>query len=227
MAMPDALPRRGGYDRAVSGDGQSMDSIERTLKRAIGALRDADVPFLLAGSLASWARGGPPTRHDLDLIVKPEDAERALDALVDCGMRPERPVEEWLLKAWDGDVLVDLIFDPRGVRVDDELLERSEELHVLSTSIPVLALEDLLASKLHALDEHRLDFTPVLQIARALREQIDWPALRDRTRGSAYADAFFALVEGLGVAEPAGSTGAEVRLLTPDPQEAQRSGRSG
>ena len=87
----------------------------------------------------------------------------------------------------------------------------------------MLALEDLLASKLHALDEHRLDFTPLLQIARALREQIDWGALRERTRGSAYADAFFALVEGLGIAEPVGSGGAEVRLLTPT----QESGRSG
>ena len=210
-------------------DGQPFERIEHALKRAIGALRDADVPFVLAGSLASWARGGPPTRHDLDLIVKPQDAERALQALVDSGMKPERPVEEWLLKAWDGDVLVDLIFDPRGVVVDDDLIARSEELHVLSTSIPVLPLEDLLASKLHALDEHRLDFTPHLQIARALREQIDWAALRDRTRGSAYADAFFALVEGLGIAELGRSSGAEVRLLTPNPEELspQRSGRSG
>ena len=210
----------------MTGDGQPFDRIEEALKRAIGALREAGVPFVLAGSLASWARGGPPTRHDLDLIVKPEDAERGLEALVRHGMKPERPVEEWLLKAWDGDVLVDLIFDPRGLVVDDELIARSEELHVLSTSIPVLPLEDLLASKLHALDEHRLDFTPVLQIARALREQIDWAALRDRTRGLPYADAFFALIEGLGIAEPASSSGAEVRLLTPT--EAQpRSGRSG
>ena len=211
----------------MTDDGQPFELIEQTLKRAIGALRDAGVPFVLAGSLASWARGGPPTRHDLDLIVKPADAERALQALVDSGMKAERPVEEWRLKAWDGEVLVDLIFDPRGLRVDDELIARSDELHVLSTSIRVLALEDLLASKLHALDEHRLDYTPLLQIARALREQIDWSSLRDRTRGLAYADAFFALVEGLGIAEVEGGTGAEVRLLTPTPENAQRSGRSG
>jgi hypothetical protein len=211
----------------MSDDGQPFERIEETLKRAIGALRDAGVPFVLAGSLASWARGGPTTRHDLDLIVKPADAERGLEALVQAGMRPERPVEEWLLKAWDGEVLVDLIFDPRGLEVTDELIARSEELHVLSTSIPVLALEDLLASKLHALDEHRLDFTPVLQIARALREQIDWAGLRERTRGLPSADAFFALVEGLGIAQPQGAGGAEVRLLTPTPGDAQRSGRSG
>jgi predicted nucleotidyltransferase len=203
----------------VNDNGQPFEQIEATLKRTVGALRDGGVPFLLAGSLASWARGGPATRHDLDVIVKPEHAERALEALVLSGMRAERPVEEWLLKAWDGDVLVDLIFCPRGLEVTDELLERSEELHVLGTTMPVLALEDLLASKLLALDEHRLDLSPALQIARALREQIDWQALRDRTRGSAFADAFFALVEGLGVAEPArGGGGAEVRLLTPHSQ---------
>ena len=199
-------------------DGQPFERIERTLKQTVGALRDAGVPFLLAGSLASWARGGPPTHHDLDLIVKPADADRALDALVQHGMRAERPVEEWLLKTWDEDVLVDLIFAPRGVEVTDALFERSEELHVLGTTIQVLALEDLLASKLLALDEHRLDLAPVLQIARALREQIDWATLRDRTRGSAFADAFFALVEGLDIAPPGDGGGAEVRLLTPRAQ---------
>jgi hypothetical protein len=209
---------RSGYQSGVNDDGQPFDRIEVTLKRTVGALREAAVPFVLAGSLASWARGGPPTRHDLDLIVKPDDAERALDALVAHGMRAERPVEEWLVKAWDGGVLVDLIFHPRGLEVTDELLERSEELHILGTSIPVLALEDLLASKLFALDEHRLDLSPVLQIARALREQIDWPGLRERTRGNAFADAFFALVEGLGIAEREHGRGAEVRLLTPHAQ---------
>jgi hypothetical protein len=210
--------RCSGYQCGVNDEGQPFEQIEATLKRTVGALREAGVPFLLAGSLASWARGGPPSRHDLDVIVKPADAERALEALGQRGMRAERPVEEWLLKAWDGDVLVDLIFCPRGLEVTDELLERSEELHVLGTTMPVLALEDLLASKLMALDEHRLDLAPVLQIARALREQIDWQALRHRTRGSAFADAFFALVEGLGITEPARGGGAEVRLLTPHAQ---------
>ena len=29
-------------------------------------------------------------------------------------MRPEDPPEEWLVKAWDGDTLVDLIHHPEG-----------------------------------------------------------------------------------------------------------------
>ncbi len=187
------------------------------MKKAIAALREADIPFLLAGSLAVWARGGPETRHDLDFVIKPEDADRALGVLADAGMRPEKPPEEWLHKAWDGDVLIDLIFAPRGLEVTDEVIERGELLHVIGITIPVMAIEDVLATKLMALHEHELDYTSVLRIARAVREQIDWPSLRKRTRGSPYALAFFVMCEELGIvpADSPGLRGAEVRVLRP------------
>src|SRR5438445_320137 len=81
-----------------------------------------------ASSLASWARGGPETRHDLDLMIRPEDVDRAVEALAAVGLRPEDPPEEWLVKAWDGDVLVDLIFAPKGMEMTDEVIGRGEVL---------------------------------------------------------------------------------------------------
>ncbi len=194
----------------------SFEDIEATLKTAVAALRDAGVPFLLGGSLASWARGGPETKHDLDLLVKPEDSERALETLAQAGFRTERPPEEWLFKAWNGDVLVDLIFGPTGLSVDDELLDRGDTFEVLGVSMPVLSLEDLIATKLLVLDEHSLDYRPALQIARSLREQIDWDAVRTRTGNSPYARAFLTLVEDLGVAPPSGPAaerGTQVRVI--------------
>jgi hypothetical protein len=185
--------------------------IETALKRAVSALRDAGVPFLLGGSLASWARGGPETRHDLDLMVRPEDADRALEALARAGMRTDRPPEDWLYKAWDGAVLIDVIFAPRGLEMRDEVLARGERLHVLGIDVPVMALEDVLTTRLLALDEHDLDYTVPLRIARALREQIDWAELRARTRFSPYARAFFALLEELGIAGAADAPRASVR----------------
>jgi hypothetical protein len=190
-------------------------TIEESLKRTVAALREAGVAFLLGGSLAAWARGGPQTRHDLDIVVKPEDAERALEALEAAGMRTERPPEEWLYKAWDGDVLIDVIFEPRGLEVTDELLERGEVLHVLGISIPVMSIDDVMATKLRALDEHGLDYTGLLEIARALREQIDWPALRRRTGGHPYAAPFFTLVEELDIVPAHHGRGADVRVLSP------------
>ena len=191
-------------------------TIEASLKKAVAALREAEVPFLLGGGLAVWARGGPETRHDLDLVVKPEDADRALAVLAGAGMRPEKPPEEWLHKAWDGDVPIDVIYSPRGLQVDDELLGRGEFLHVLGITIPVMAIEDVMATKLLALHEQELDLTSVLRIARSVREQIDWRLLRERTRNSAFAAGFFTICEELGVVPEAHVTpAADVRLLTP------------
>ena len=131
--------------------------------------------------------------------MKPEDAERALAALAEAGFRPERPVEEWLLKAYDGDLLVDLIFDPASGPVDDELLGRADELEVAAMRMPVASLEDVMVTKLLALTEQEPDFGGCLEIARSLREQIDWDDVRRLTQGSPFARAFFTLVEELGI----------------------------
>jgi hypothetical protein len=185
-----------------------FDDIEATLKKSVAAFREAGVPALLAGSLAVWARGGPETRHDLDFVVKPEDAERALQALEDAGMKIERPPEAWLLKAWDGEVLVDVIYEPRGLVVDDDLIARGEEREVMAIGIRLMALEDVLVSKLMALDEHSADYSQLILMSRTLRERIDWADLRARTRASPFAKAFFTLAEELEIAPGADSSAA-------------------
>ena len=179
-----------------------FEVILQTMKKAAGALRDSDVRFALGGGLAVWARGGAKTEHDVDFFVKPEDVERAQQALVDVGFRPERPPEGWLLKAWDSDVLVDLIYEPRGGPIDDGWFERSEEMDVFAVTMPVASLDDVLVTKLLALSEQNLEFSSVLEIARAVREQLDWDEIRRRSEGSPYAKAFLVLVEELGVAPP-------------------------
>lgn len=183
----------------MTSDEQPFSDIEATLKKAAAALREANVPFLLGGSLASWARGGPETRHDLDLMIKREDVARAVEALKEAGMRAEDPPEEWLVKAWDGDVLVDLIFNPKGHPVDDEMIARGEEMAVLSMEMRVMALEDVIITKLMAITEHHLRYEGLLQTARALREQVDWDHVRSATASSPFARAFFVLLEGLGI----------------------------
>ncbi len=170
-----------------------------TMKKAAGALRDAGIPYALAGGLAAWARGGPETEHDIDFLVKPEDAERAQQALVGIGMRPENPPEGWLLKAYDDEILVDLIFDPNGGPVTDEWFRRAEEREVMAMRMTVASLEDIAVSKLLSISEEELDYSDMLELARALREQIDWEQVRARTQESPFAKAFFTLVEELEV----------------------------
>jgi hypothetical protein len=182
---------------------QHTDEFQRlieTLKLCVAALREHGVPFMLGGSLAAWARGGPEPQKDVDLMIKRSDADRALQVLGDAGMRTERPPEEWLYKAWNEDVLVDIIFGPSGLEVTDEVLARADTIPVMSVATPVMAVEDMLITMLFSMDEHCLDYGPVVGIVRSLREQIDWPSLRARCAGSAYAKAFLTLVEELGIA---------------------------
>jgi hypothetical protein len=63
----------------------------------------------------------------------------------------------------------------------------------------VMSLEDVMTTKLLAMREHELDYDNALEIARALREQVDWDEVRERTRESPYARAFFYLAEELDV----------------------------
>jgi hypothetical protein len=179
---------------------EAFEALVDALKVAVATLRERSVSFMLGGSLAAWARGGPEPQNDLDLMLKPQDAEAALNALADAGMRTERPPEEWLYKAWHRNVLIDLIFEPSGLEVTDEVLERAEMIPVMAVTTPVMALEDVLVTMICALDEHCLDYGALIAIARALREQIDWPSLRARTAISPYAAGFFALAESLGIA---------------------------
>lgn len=182
----------------MSTDGErQFEALLATMKRAGGALKEADIPFVLGGGLACWARGAPRTEHDVDFLVRPSDAERAQQALAAAGMRTETPPEGWLLKAYDGEVLVDLIFEPQGGPIDDGIFERADELEVHAMRMQVAAVEDVLVQKLLALKEQEPDFSSVLELARALREQVDWDDVRRRTEASPFAKAYFTLLDEL------------------------------
>ena len=180
-----------------------------TLKKAVGVLYKADIPFALAGSMACWALGGPPSRHDVDLALMRSDVERALDALEAAGFRPEHPPEGWLVKAWDDDVLVDLIWAPMGLKITEPVLRAAGIVHFDGMEVPALAPTDVLTSKLLALNESHLDFEGLLAMVRGVREQVDWDELRRRTEAKPLARSFLYMANELGLiagAAPAGLT---------------------
>ncbi|QFZ18066.1 nucleotidyltransferase family protein [Saccharothrix syringae] len=179
-----------------------QNELLRTLTKVAKALRTEGIPFALAGGCAVYARGGPATEHDVDILVREEDAKPAVKALVAAGMRAATPPEDWLLKVYDGESLVDLLFRPNEIPVTEETLAKAEELAVGSVTLPVMPATDVMISKLLVLDGHRCDFSELLPFARALREQIDWPRVREATAHSPYAEAFLVLVERLDLLHP-------------------------
>jgi hypothetical protein len=83
--------------------------------------------------------------------------------------------------------------------VATDLIERAEMLPVLSVHMPVLKATDIIVTKLMALDEHYCDFSRMLPVARALREQVDWAEVARAVADNDFAVVFLELLDRLDV----------------------------
>ncbi|MCC2320673.1 nucleotidyltransferase family protein [Cellulomonas xiejunii] len=193
-AAPPPLPQPTGAetpdDRAALQDG---------LRRTAVALLEAQIPFALVGGYAAWARGAPEPSHDADFAVAEDDVDEARAALAAAGLDVQQPAENWLFKAYHHGQLVDVIFRMVGEPVTREQLAQADELEVLAVRMPVLPATDIISAKMRVLGEHYCDFTWLLPMARALREQIDWDRVREEIEGQPYARAFMFLADELGL----------------------------
>ena len=175
------------------------DEIRDLLKRTAVALKQGDVPFALCGGYAAWVRGAPEPDHDADFLVAEAEAERATKVLADAGLEVQDPPEDWLTKVVSGGSFVDVLWRTCGHPVESDLIERAEVLPVLSVQMPVLTSTDIVVTKLMALDEHYCDFSRMLPVARALREQVDWETVQGEVAGNPFAAVFLELLDRLEV----------------------------
>jgi hypothetical protein len=175
MRLPGAAEHRGFDDSDPA-------AFRSAFADAIGALEDAGIPYLLVGGLASCLLGRPRCSADIDLLVRPRDGGRVLEALRDAGFATEETNPHWLFKATRQGVLVDVLLKgPRDLHLDDEMLARSRVLELLGREVRVIPPEDLLMMKILVHDEetprHWHDALGLLA-----RGQIDWEYLLRRSR---------------------------------------------
>ncbi|HET6817062.1 MAG TPA: hypothetical protein VFH66_07550, partial [Mycobacteriales bacterium] len=114
------------------------ERMRAALKRVAVLLKQGEVPFALAGGYAAYARGGPESDHDVDFYLREEDVGAAEKVLTGAGLRVEQPPEDWLVKVYVDDAMVDLIFRPTAMPVTTEMIDRSEAMEVESVEMPVL-----------------------------------------------------------------------------------------
>jgi predicted nucleotidyltransferase len=159
------------------------EDFHQTLDEAIAAMRDADVPFLIIGGIASAVMGRDRGTRDVDLFVRPEDARRALEALESAGFETKVAFPHWLYKGFKRDVLVDVIFrSSKDVLLDDEMLRRAQQREFRGHVLPIAPPEDLLIMKAVAADEDtpRYWYDALGIIAHA--DGLDWEYLVRRGR---------------------------------------------
>ncbi|MFI0354149.1 hypothetical protein [Actinomadura sp. 9N407] len=197
----EAARTSGSGSGSGSGTGQAEEGLLSSLKRTAAALEQAGIEFALAGGFAAYVHGAAVSTHDVDFVLRERDVEPALEALGLAGMRRHEAPENWLAKVYDGEQLIDLIYEPSGRPVDGALLGRAEKLSVAAVLMPVLTATDLVIMRTLAFSETSCDFGGFLHVCRALREQVDWPHVAKETEHSPYAYAFLVLLDRLGVIE--------------------------
>ncbi|MFN2526453.1 MAG: nucleotidyltransferase [Actinomycetota bacterium] len=157
----------------------------RVVKEAIAAIENKEISYVMHGGLAASIWGRPRWTHDLDLLVQPHEAIRALEALEAEGFSTHQTDPNWLYKALKGGVLVDILFKVVGdIYLDDEMLAHARRSKLKDVELTVIAPEDLLIIKVTAFDEqtsrHWFDAIGILA-----QTELDWDYLLQRARRSA------------------------------------------
>lgn len=147
--------------------------LARTVRKALGAMERARVPYCVVGATALAVRGLPRMTRDLDLLVMVDDAKRAISALERAKLSPETPVGPL------GDPEPMIVFVDRATAVEVDLLvaagdpeatvcDEAPRARVLGTEAPVATLEHLLLLYLYSNQpKHLGDFAAIVQSEQA------------------------------------------------------------
>lgn len=141
----------------VAGSLAVSSGAAKFLARVVGALDEAAVPYMLAGSFASSHHGAPRATQDIDIVVDPtsESLDRFLAALkgddvyFDTDVAREEFKRRSQFNVIDGSTAwkVDVIFR-KGRPFSHEEMSRRAPAKVLGVDVFVATVEDTILSKL-------------------------------------------------------------------------------
>jgi predicted nucleotidyltransferase len=152
-------------------------------RRALQALGDAEIPFLVGGAFAhACFTGIRRSTKDLDLFIRRQDLDRVQQVMQAQGWHTELTYPHWLAKVYAGEDFIDLIFNSgNGVTpVDDRWFEDNAWADVLGVPVRVANMEDGMLSKAFIMERERYDGADIAHLLQANAERIDWPRLVER-----------------------------------------------
>jgi len=165
------------------GNGGQQNAGHDFYHRALVALNEAGVPFLLGGAYAFERYTGiARDTKDVDLFVRPEDCRRALAALAAHGCQTELTFSHWLGKAFCGEYFADIIFISGNgtARVDEEWFEHAVDAEMLGVPVKLCPVEETIWSKGFVMERERYDGADVAHLLLARAADLDWPRLLRR-----------------------------------------------
>ncbi|QEE15966.1 DUF6036 family nucleotidyltransferase [Promethearchaeum syntrophicum] len=153
-----------------------MAELEITFRKAITALTDADVKYVIVGGLAAILRGSPRNTSDIDVII--ENEPNLHEKLIKAFKAQDFEVMESQLKlAIDEGFNTSIFIKDSIIRIDLKIAKNSDEIEVIKDSetwnfqdlhFPIASIEQILYGKILYLgdikdlsDDELLDFNDV------------------------------------------------------------------
>lgn len=155
---------------------------DKALFSTLDALEERKVDYALIGGIAASSLGRPRPTQDIDIFVRPEDAEATLDVLQEFGFETNRFNPSWIYKAYKENVLVDIIFRSEGgFYFDDEMKAHSKLVQYHGRQMRVVAPEDFVLIKcaVHSEEGHHHWHDALAVLSQA---KLDWDYLLHRSR---------------------------------------------
>jgi len=153
-------------------------------KRALGALNDAGVPYVVAGAYAIYEHTGIYRQtKDLDLFCEPQAVVPAMRALHEAGFRTRLEQGHWLAKALDEPHFVDVIFGMGNglALIDADWYAHSKPAILAATPVRVAPPEELIWHRLFINERHRHDMADIAHLILTRGHLMDWDRLLART----------------------------------------------
>jgi len=200
-------------------------------KRAIHALRDEQIPFLLAGgfALATYTGRWRDTK-DIDFYIHPDDRDRGAETLGKAGFEDYYPRlrydRNWIYRSVRENIIVDIIWSMANQRahVDGQWFERASSVTIRGEELQVIPVEELLWCKLYIMQRDHCDWTDLFNLLYARGTGIDWDHVFERVENDVpLLRGLLSVYEWL-CPESAGKFPADLweRLGLPDPESVPR-----
>jgi hypothetical protein len=153
-------------------------------QRALRALNEAGIPYVIAGLYAIYEYTGIYRKtKDLDLFFAPTDIVQAARVLRQVGFEVKLVQSHWLAKAIGDGFTIDLIFGMgNGMNFIDEGWYRHARTGILA-AVPVRVAppEEMIWHRLYVSERHRTDTADIMHLLFIRGDVLDWERILRRT----------------------------------------------
>ncbi len=157
------------------------DTEWKTYRKAIGAVRNANIPVLLGGgfALATFTGRWRDTK-DIDFYVMPRARAAAIAALKKAGFSDyykTKPYDRrWIYRSVRSGVIVDIIWSManRRARVDNLWFENARSVLIRGEPLKVVPVEEFMWCKLYILQRDHCDWTDVFNVIFSSGTAVNW-----------------------------------------------------